>query len=119
VLLVDDDHICREIATELLRERGLGVTTVASGTEALALPDSQRFDLVLMDLHMPGMGGIETARRMRKKPGRDRLPIIAMSAEPLDGDSSRLADAGLDGYISKPVEPATLARVIGRWLPIT
>lgn len=112
VLLVDDDWVCREVATELLRGNGVGVTAASSGQEALALLDTRRFDLVFMDLHMPDMGGVETARRIRQDPARARVPIVVMSAEPPGG----LTDA-MDDYIGKPVEPAALAEVLGRWLP--
>jgi signal transduction histidine kinase/CheY-like chemotaxis protein/ligand-binding sensor domain-containing protein len=116
VLLVDDDWICREMATEILRGRGLGVMTAASGSEALALFEANRFDLVLMDMRMPDMSGVETARRMRASAG-PRLPIIAMSGDTFDGEAGRLQESGLNDYIGKPVEPAALGQVLDRWLP--
>ena len=114
ILVVDDDWICREVATEILRGNGVGVTTAASGGEALELLDRTRFDLVLMDLQMPTMSGIETARRI--KSARARLPIIAMSADTLDGDSTRLSETGMDDYVMKPVEPDALLATVRRWL---
>ena len=116
VLLVDDDWICREVATEILRASGVGVTVAASGSEALELFDRAQFDLVLMDLQMPKMSGIETARRMKSNAKSARLPIIAMSADALDGDSARLAETGMDDYLCKPVEPDALLAVVRRWL---
>jgi CheY-like chemotaxis protein len=112
VLLVDDDRICREVAVEILRGTGVGVTAVASGREALDLLASDRFDLVFMDLQMPEMGGIEAARRIRANPATSRLPIIAMTAE-----DERPADGGMDDYVAKPVEPRALTDVLRRWLP--
>jgi CheY-like chemotaxis protein len=112
VLLVDDDWICREVAQELLRGCGVSVTTASSGAEALALVGQSHFDLVFMDLRMPGMDGIETTRRIRAAAGKERLPIIAMSAESGDGASATMDDA-----ISKPVEPAALAGALDKWLP--
>jgi signal transduction histidine kinase/CheY-like chemotaxis protein/ligand-binding sensor domain-containing protein len=114
VLVVDDDWICREVATEILRGNGVGVTTAASGGEALDLLDRTRVDLVLMDLQMPTMSGVETARRI--KSARARLPIIAMSADTLDGDSTRLSETGMDDYLMKPVEPDALLATVRRWL---
>ena len=116
VLLVDDDWICREVATEILRGNGVGVTAASSGQQALELLESSRFDLVLMDLHMPDMGGVETTRRIRANPATAKLPIIAMSADTFDGESARLAQAGMNDHVGKPVEPAALTDVVQRWL---
>jgi signal transduction histidine kinase/CheY-like chemotaxis protein/ligand-binding sensor domain-containing protein len=110
VLLVDDDWVCREVATQILREQGVGVTAASSGAEALNLVGEKHFDLVLMDLRMPEMGGIETARRMRALARGAKLPIIAMSADGFDGV------AEMDDYVGKPVDPASLAAVVKRWL---
>ncbi len=109
VLLVDDDSICRQIAQELLRGHGISVTSATNGSEALDLAGKQQFDLVLMDLRMPDMDGIETTRRMKAMQGMDRIPIIAMSAEPGNHD-------GMDDAISKPVEPEALDAALRRWL---
>jgi len=116
VLLVDDDWICREVATEILRGNGIGVTTASTGQQALDLLQSSKFDLVLMDLHMPDMGGVETTRRIRANPETARLPIIAMSADTFDGEAARLAQTGMNDHIGKPVEPAALNDVVQRWL---
>ena len=105
------------MATEILRGNGVGVTGASSGQQALDLLESSRFDLVLMDLHMPDMGGVETARRIKANPETARLPVIAMSADTIDGEASRLREIGMDDYIAKPVEPATLKNVVERWLP--
>jgi signal transduction histidine kinase/CheY-like chemotaxis protein/ligand-binding sensor domain-containing protein len=117
VLLVDDDWICREVAVAMLSGNRVGVTAASSGREALELLATKRFDLVLMDLQMPDMGGIETARRIKANPGTAKLPVIAMSSDTFDGEPARLAEAGLDDYVAKPVEPKALAEVLGRWLP--
>jgi signal transduction histidine kinase/DNA-binding response OmpR family regulator len=115
VLLVDDDWICREIAVGLLRAKGFAVSSVASGGEALKLLQSQRFDLVLMDVRMPGMDGPETARAIRATAGGERMPIIAMTAESLN-ENGGLKATGMDDYIAKPVEPEALSAVLDRWL---
>ena len=117
VLLVDDDWICREVAAEILRANGVGVTAAASGSEALDLLGTTGFDLVLMDLQMPDMGGIEAARRIKANPGTERLPIIAMSADVFDDETARLSESGMDDYVNKPVEPEALVAILHRWLP--
>ena len=114
VLLVDDDWVCREVATEALRVKGVGVVAASSGREALELLETTTFSLVLMDLQMPDMSGIEAARRIKANPATARLPVIAMSADSVDAE--RLAETGMDDYVGKPVQPEALARVVGRWL---
>jgi signal transduction histidine kinase/CheY-like chemotaxis protein/ligand-binding sensor domain-containing protein len=109
VLLVDDDSICRQIAQELLRGHGISVTSATNGREALDLVSKQSFDLVLMDLRMPDMDGIEATRRIKALHGKDRIPIIAMSAEAADHE-------GMDDAISKPLEPEALDAALRRWL---
>jgi signal transduction histidine kinase/DNA-binding response OmpR family regulator/ligand-binding sensor domain-containing protein len=116
VLLVDDDWICREVAQELLRGHGLSVTLAASGGEAVDLAGSHRFDLIFMDVQMPGMDGIEATRLIKSSPGGERLPVIAMSADPFRKDGETIA-GGMDDYIVKPVEPQTLSAILTRWLP--
>jgi len=114
VLLVDDDWICREVASEILRGTGVEVTTATSGTQALDMLAKSRFDLVLMDLHMPDMGGVETTRRIRANASTARIPIIAMSADTFDSD---LSQTGMNDHVLKPVEPTSLTAVVNRWLP--
>lgn len=116
VLIVDDDWVCREVAVEALRVAGVGATAAASGGEALELLETRRFDLVLLDLQMPDMSGVETARRIKANPGTARVPLIAMSADTFDGEPARLAETGMDDYVGKPVQPELLASVVGRWL---
>jgi CheY-like chemotaxis protein len=112
VLVVDDDWVCRQVAQEILRGHGVAVTTVASGREALNALDASKFDLVLMDVQMPEMDGVETMRQIRLRPALARLPIIAMTAEDKSGNAS-----GMDDYIVKPVEPEAMSAVLGRWMP--
>jgi CheY-like chemotaxis protein/anti-sigma regulatory factor (Ser/Thr protein kinase) len=109
VLVVDDDWICRQVAEELLRGHGVDVTLASSGREAVALTAKSRFDLVLMDVQMPEMDGIETTRRIKSSPGLERIPIVAMTADDVPA-------AGMDDQILKPVEPESLAGVLERWL---
>ena len=100
------------MAGEILRGNGVGVIVASSGAEALGILETSRFDLVLLDLKMPDMGGVETARRIKANPETARLPVIAMSADTIDGEASRLREIGMDDYIAKPVEPATLKNVV-------
>lgn len=115
VLVVDDDWICREVATEIVRTYGLEVITASSGLEALGLLGQSLFSLVFMDLQMPGMGGVETARRIKENPDMALLPVIALSAETPEGEVS-LKESAFDDYLSKPIEPKAVGDILSRWL---
>lgn len=114
VLLVEDGALNRKLAIRLLEKKGHRVTIACNGKEALAALERQSFDVVLMDLQMPEMGGLEATyivRRREKGTGR-RVPIVAMTSHALRGDEERCLQAGMDGYVSKPIEPARLWEVI-------
>ncbi|NEX19524.1 response regulator [Thiorhodococcus mannitoliphagus] len=122
VLLVEDNEINREIATEYLRGEGISVDTAVNGQEALERVRAQGYDAVLMDIQMPVMDGLEAARRIRamaEAPGGKRfgtLPIIAMTAMAMPEDIKRSRAAGIDDHISKPVAPTHLTAVLRKWL---
>jgi len=114
VLVVEDNRINERLLVGLLRRRGHTAVAVANGLDALAALEREPFDLVLMDLQMPEMGGIEAARRIRaleRGTGR-RVPIVAVTAHAMERDRERCLEAGMDGYASKPIRPAELFREI-------
>jgi CheY-like chemotaxis protein len=90
---------------EILRLRGYAVTVAANGREALQAFDHQRFDLILMDIQMPEMGGVEAAKliRQREQQAGGHTPIIAVTAHAMKGDRERYLSAGMDGYVTKPL----------------
>ncbi len=116
VLLVEDNEINRIVAGELLSDLGLDVRTADSGAAALEMFPAAQADVVLMDIQMPGLDGIETSARLRAIGAR--CPIIALTAHAMAGDRKRFLDAGLDDYLTKPIDEAELKRVLGRWLSI-
>jgi signal transduction histidine kinase len=116
VLVVEDEPINREIITLILEEAGLEVTVAEDGQAALEQMARSRFDLVLMDMQMPRMDGLEATRRIRKLPVGSALPIIAMTANAFVEDKASCFAAGMDDFVAKPVRPEALYPVILRWL---
>jgi CheY-like chemotaxis protein len=116
VLLAEDNAVNQRLIVRLLEKQGHKMVVVGNGLEALAALDQQSFDLVLMDVQMPEMGGFEAtaAIRQREKAAGVHVPIIAMTAHAMKGDRERCLEAGMDAYISKPVQAQELFETIGR-----
>ncbi|MDE2370110.1 MAG: response regulator [Burkholderiales bacterium] len=115
VLLAEDNPINQEVARELLRGAGLEVDLAADGIEAVARAFERDYDLVLMDLQMPGKDGLTAAREIR---ARLPLPIIAVTANVLGDDRNAATAAGMNDHLAKPVDPALLYATLLRWLPV-
>ena len=114
ILLVEDNPVNQVLATHLLRNRRHAVVVAGNGREALAALARERFDLALMDVQMPEMDGFAATAAIREQERAvgGHLPIIAMTAYAMKGDRERCLDAGMDGYVSKPIRPEELFRVI-------
>ncbi|KDE41297.1 Sensory box histidine kinase/response regulator [Nitrincola lacisaponensis] len=110
VLLAEDNPINQRLALKLLEKKQITATLAQNGLETLSLCAEQPFDLILMDIMMPEMDGIEATQqiRAREASGHSHIPIIAMTANAMQGDKERCLAAGMDGYISKPVRPDAL-----------
>jgi signal transduction histidine kinase/CheY-like chemotaxis protein len=121
VLLVEDNIVNQRVATGLLTRRGHDVTLAPDGSAALALLDGESFDVVLMDLQMPVMGGIEATRAIRAREliSGGHIRIVAMTAHAMNGDRERCLNAGMDGYLSKPIEPRMLFAVVEQELGVS
>jgi two-component system, sensor histidine kinase and response regulator len=116
VLLVEDNEVNQLVARGMLSGLGCRVEIANNGREALEALGHGGFDLALMDCQMPEMDGFEATRRWRQieKPGTSRLPVVALTANALDGDRERCLGAGMDDYLSKPFKREELARVLAR-----
>jgi PAS domain S-box-containing protein len=114
ILLAEDSQVNQKLAVSLLKRLGHETMVVANGQEALAAIESETFDLILMDVQLPEMDGLEATRRIRSREQslQRHTPIIAMTAHALKGDRERCLDAGMDGYVAKPVRLKTLAEAI-------
>ncbi|MFW1677092.1 CHASE domain-containing protein [Pontibacter sp. JAM-7] len=119
VLVVDDVAANQLLASMTLRRFGLAVDVADDGLAALRQLAMFQYDLVFMDMQMPEMDGLEATRRLRSGAvaGADsRVPVVAMTANAMEGDKQRCLQAGMDDYIAKPIEPAALQRVLQQWL---
>ena len=118
VLLAEDDSVNQMVVEAMLTRLGCIVEVAADGSAALGAATNRRYDLILMDCHMPVMDGFEATRRIRDdefERGRGRTPIVALTADALAGDRERCIESGMDDYMTKPVSSAMLATCVERW----
>ncbi len=117
ILAVDDSHTNRLIVTRLLTAMGYQVESASSGEAAVDVVSRERFDLVLMDLQMPGIGGMEAARQIRAMPsGSADTPIIALTADVADHHRAAYKAVGMNDVVAKPIVPPQLAQTIAEVL---
>lgn len=114
-LIVDDNDGNRKLARDLLRGAGFRTLEAATGADAIALAFEQVPDVVLMDLRLPDVGGAEAARRLGDDERTAAIPVVAVSALPLEGNDDWLLGAGFAGWLEKPIRVATFAEDVRRY----
>ena len=118
ILVVEDNDMNMQLVEFLLEEGGYTIVKATSGEEALSLTrdGAPTPDLILMDIHLPGMDGLSVVRAMKEDARTARVPILALTAHAMRGDRDRFLEAGCDGYISKPIDVKTFLTSIERYL---
>jgi CheY-like chemotaxis protein len=117
VLVVEDNEMNMQLVEYLLEEGGYQIVKAASGEEALSTArGGEAVDLILMDIHLPGIDGLSVIREMKADPQTGSIPILALTAHAMRGDKDRFLEAGCDGYISKPIDVKTFLTSIRSYL---
>ncbi|WP_321491991.1 PAS domain S-box protein [uncultured Desulfobacter sp.] len=117
ILLVEDNEINQEVAKDILEQFGLSVDTAFNGRAACKKVDAHQYDLILMDMQMPVMDGLEATQKIRTMPNGTRVPIVALTANVFEEDRRRCLETGMNGFVAKPFEPGQLHAVLSRWIP--
>jgi two-component system sensor histidine kinase/response regulator len=117
ILLVEDNDLNQEVANELLSDAGFIVDLAGNGAIAVNMVKENIYDIVLMDMQMPVMDGVTATREIRKLPGFALLPIVAMTANAMEGDRQHCLQAGMNDYVAKPIEPDDLWKALLKWIP--
>ncbi|MBL7701504.1 MAG: response regulator [Ferruginibacter sp.] len=115
IFIVDDNEMNRLVATTILQEYGVLLTEAANGEDATRLMGEQHFDLVLMDIQMPVMNGLDATRHIRNEL-KSAVPVIALTANAIRGENEKCFAAGMNDYLSKPFEESQLIEIISRWI---
>lgn len=116
ILLVEDNLLNQQLMLDLLRGHQLQVEVADNGRDAVNAVERQSYDVVLMDIQMPEMDGLEATRRIRSRAEFSKLPIIAMTANVMAEDRARCADAGMNDFLGKPIDMAEVVTVLARWI---
>jgi CheY-like chemotaxis protein len=117
ILLIEDNEQNRYLATFLLEKHGCTVTHTPDGRAGVELASEQAFDLILLDIQLPGMDGHAVARAIRANVSLRRIPIVAVTSYAMAGDREKALAAGCDGYIEKPIDPDTFVAQVTSFLP--
>ncbi len=117
ILIVEDDELNLKLLKDILIHEKYEVIEAKNGVEGIELAEKEEIDLILMDIQMPGMDGIETLKRIKQIQGCENIPVIALTAYAMKGDRERFLSKGFVDYISKPIRLSELMRKIKYYLP--
>ncbi|MBA4252299.1 MAG: hypothetical protein C0442_11340, partial [Chlorobiaceae bacterium] len=119
IILAEDNPVNQKVALKIISDAGFNIEAVENGLEALRAVQLKEYDLILMDIQMPEMDGYTATQKIRELPGNvARTPIIAMTAHALLGDRDKCIEAGMDDYVSKPIKPKDLIKLLDTWLKV-
>jgi CheY-like chemotaxis protein len=119
ILVVEDNDMNMQLVEYLLEEGGYAIVKATSGEEALSITRDEQVpapDLILMDIHLPGMDGLSVVRQMKSDDRTRTVPILALTAHAMRGDKDRFLEAGCDGYISKPIDVKTFLSSLEQYM---
>jgi len=114
ILLVEDNPVNRRLATFLLRSQGYQVREATSAQEAFEILSTEPFDLIVMDIQLPGMDGLEATTKLRAEPATAEIPVIAVTSYAMAGDRDKALAAGCSGYVTKPIDKTIFLAEINR-----
>jgi two-component system cell cycle response regulator DivK len=117
ILVVEDNERNLKLLRDVLQYAGYGVLAARTAEDGIALAVSEPPDLVLMDLQLPGIDGIEALRRLRESPRTANIPVVAVTAQAMKQDRERVLQAGFDGYVEKPISVRAFPDQVRRFLP--
>ena len=117
ILLIEDHEDNRRIVRDLLTPAGYEVVEAVTGEDGVAMADSHRPDLILMDIQLPGLDGYEATRQIKANPSLRSIPIIAVTSYALSGDDVKAREAGCNAYVTKPFSPRALLAKIREYVP--
>jgi CheY-like chemotaxis protein len=118
ILIVDDNPTNLKLASDVLEWAGYNVSQAQDAEEALDIIKTSPPELILMDIALPGMDGLTLTRKLKADPATSQIKVIALTAFAMKGDELKAADAGCNGYVSKPIDTRTLPDQVGRWLKL-
>ena len=117
ILVIEDQEDNRRILRDLLTSVGYEIIEAETGEDGVARAESERPDLILMDIQLPGLDGYEATRRIKAQPDLNKIPIIAVTSYALSGDEVKAREAGCDAYVTKPFSPRALLAKVREYVP--
>ena len=116
ILVIEDNPLNLELVTDLLEIAKFHVLGALNGEAGICLAEEERPDLILMDISLPGIDGLEATRRIKSRPELESIPVVAVTAHSMKGDRERVEGAGCSGYITKPINTRTFVETVSQFL---